>query len=99
MKVKSRSKNGIAKVKLLAKHPMHTGRAKDADGNLIPAHHIQTLTCEHKGKVVLTADFGTSVSKDPYLAFTIKGAESGDVLKLSWVDNLGESETVEATIG
>ena len=58
MKVKSRAKNGMAKVKLLAKHPMHTGRAKDADGNLIPAHFIKTLTCEHKGKVVLNADFG-----------------------------------------
>ena len=99
MKVKSRAKNGIAKVKLLAKHPMHTGRARDADGKLIPAHHIRTLTCEYKGKTVLSADFGTSVSKDPYLAFTIKGAASGDTIKLAWVDNLGETETVEATIG
>jgi len=99
MKVKSRAKNGIAKVKLLARHPMHTGRAKDADGKLIPAHFIQTLTCEHKGRVVLNADFGTSVSKDPYLAFTIRGAESGDTIRLAWVDNLGETETVEATIG
>jgi sulfur-oxidizing protein SoxZ len=99
MKVKSRAKNGVAKVKLLAKHPMHTGRAKDADGNLVPAHYIQTLTCEHKGKTVLSADFGTSVSKDPYLAFTIKGAESGDTIKLAWVDNQGETETVQATVG
>ena len=99
MKVKSRAKDGIARVKLLAKHPMHTGRAKDADGELIPAHYIQTLTCEHKGRVVLSADFGTSVSKDPYLAFTIRGAESGDTIKLAWKDNLGETETVEATIG
>ena len=99
MKVKSRAKNGMAKVKLLAKHPMHTGRAKDADGNLIPAHFIKTITCEHKGKVVLNADFGISVSKDPYLAFIIKGAESGDTIKLAWVDNQGETETVEATIG
>ena len=99
MKVKSRSKNGIAKVKLLARHPMHTGRAKDADGNPIPAHHIQTLTCDYKGKTVLNADFGTSVSKDPYLAFAIKGAASGDTIKLTWVDTLGETETVEAIIG
>jgi len=78
---------------------MVSPRSSCADGNLVPAHYIQTLTCEHKGKTVLSADFGTSVSKDPYLAFTIKGAASGDTIKLAWVDNLGETETVEAIVG
>lgn len=99
MKVKARAKKGVAKIKLLVRHPMDTGRAKDPKtGQLIPAHFIQELTCEYKGKVVFTAQLGSLVSKDPYLAFAIKGAALGEKLKLKWIDNQGKTEEVEASI-
>jgi len=99
MKVKARAKKGVAKIKLLVRHPMDTGRVKDPKtGQLIPAHFIQELSCEYKGKIVFTAELGPLVSKDPYLAFAIKGAAAGDVVKLKWIDNQGETDEVETPI-
>ena len=99
MKVKAKFKAGKVLVKLLAKHPMETGLRKDkGTGDLIPAKYIQELTCKHKDKFVFIADFGRSVSKDPYLSFTFSGGQSGDTLTLAWKDSMGDSETVDAVI-
>ena len=46
----------------------------------------------------MTTHWGTAVSKNPYLSFKFKGAKAGDTLKISWVDNLGKSDSVEAKI-
>jgi sulfur-oxidizing protein SoxZ len=77
---------------------METGLRKGKDGKKIPAHHITEVTCEHAGKVVMTAQWGPAVSKNPYLAFKFKGAKSGDMVKLSWVDNQGKTDSAEAAI-
>ena len=85
-------------VKALITHAMETGLRKDKKGNKIPAHHITEVTCEHAGKTVMVAQWGPAVSKNPYLAFKFKGAKAGDSVKLSWVDNKGESDSSEAKI-
>ena len=85
-------------VKALITHPMETGLRKGKDGKPIPAHHITEVTCEHGGKVVMVAQWGPAVSKNPYLAFKFKGAKAGDAVKLSWVDNKGESDSTEAQV-
>jgi sulfur-oxidizing protein SoxZ len=91
--------NGVTTVKLLISHPMDTGLVKDKKtGNLIPAHFIQEVVCEHNGTSVLTAEWGPAVSKNPYLSFRFKGAKAGDTVKVKWVDNTGSSDTDEATI-
>ncbi|RLA36769.1 MAG: thiosulfate oxidation carrier complex protein SoxZ, partial [Gammaproteobacteria bacterium] len=48
--------------------------------------------------VVMTAQWGPAVSKNPYLAFKFKGAKPGDTVKLSWVDNKGKSDSIEAKV-
>ena len=97
MKVKAKAKGGAVEVKLLAKHPMETGRAKDKDGATIPAHYIEDLSAEVGGETVFTAHLGPGVSKDPYLKFQYAG-KSGDSVKLRWRDNKGMEETAEATV-
>ena len=47
---------------------------------------------------VLAAEFGSSVSKNPYLAFKFKGGAKGEKVIVSWKDNKGDSRTDEATI-
>ncbi len=98
VKIRAKLKGDVASVKSLMPHPMETGTRKDPDGKLIPAHYIETVTCEHNGKAVIQAQWGPSVSKNPYFAFEVAGAKSGDVIKVSWVDNLGESASGEATL-
>ncbi len=99
IKIRAKEKNGIVTVKSLFKHPMETGNRKDKKtGKKIPAHYITEVICEINGKTVMTAYLGPGVSKDPYMSFDVKGAKKGDTVKLSWVDNKGESASGEATI-
>ena len=90
---------GVTTVKILISHPMDTGLEKDKKtGNLIPAHFIQEVVCEHNGTNVMTAEWGAAISKNPYLSFRFKGAKAGDTIKLNWVDNQGNSDSDEAKI-
>ena len=98
IKMRAQTKGDETTVKALITHVMETGLRKGKDGNKIPAHHITEVTCEHAGKVVMTAQWGPAVSKNPYIAFKFKGAKSGDTVKLSWVDNKGKSDSAEAKI-
>lgn len=97
MKIKAKEKKGIVKVKLLIKHAMETGRRKGADGNLIPAHFIQELKVTYAEKVVLVAELGATVSKDPYIAFSF-GGKKGDTVYFETLDSKGEVEKAEAVI-
>jgi sulfur-oxidizing protein SoxZ len=99
IKVRAKAKDGVATVKCLISHPMETGLRKDKKtGDVIPAHFIQEVTCEHAGKTVLSAQWNSSISKNPFLSFKFSGAKSGDTMKISWVDNMGESDSEEASI-
>ena len=98
IRVRATSNGDTTEVQALIQHPMDSGFVKDAKGELIPAHYIQQLTFVHKDKTVFLADWGTAVSKDPYVKFAFKGAAKGDELKVSWVDNKGATDSLTATI-
>lgn len=99
IKVRAKAKNGVATVKCLISHPMETGLRKDKKtGKNIPAQFIQEVACEHGGKSVLNAQWGGAISKNPFLSFGFSGVKSGDSIKISWVDNKGDSDSIEAKI-
>jgi len=99
IKIRAKLSGDVTTVKALIKHPMDTGLVKDKKtGNVIPAHFIQEVTCEHGGNKVMTAMWGAAVSKNPYLSFKFAGAKAGDTVKLSWVDNKGDSDSAETQI-
>lgn len=89
---------GVTTLQLLMSHEMETGRRRDPEGELIPAHFIQEVKCEHDDQVVATAFFSGGVSKNPYLSVKFKGASKGDSIKVSWTDNQGYDDTAEATV-
>ena len=97
IKVRAKVKKGEAKVKCLISHPMETGLRKNKKtGKLIPAQFIQEVVCESGGKTVMNAQWSGTISKNPFLSFTFTGAKSGDIIKISWVDNTGKSDSTEA---
>ncbi len=99
IKIRAKSKDGVTTVKTLMSHPMETGLRKNKKtGDKIPAHHITEVTAEYNGKVVMTANWGVAISKNPYLAFKFKGGASGEKVKITWVDNMGEGDSLEAAI-
>jgi len=97
IKVRAKVKNGEATVKCLISHPMETGLRKDKKTKeLIPAKFIQEVVCEHGGKTVMNAQWNATISKNPFLSFAFTGAKSGDMIKISWVDNTGKNDSTEA---
>ena len=99
VKIRASLKNGVTTVKALMSHPMETGARKDKEtGELIPAEYIQEVVVTHNDAAVLNANWGTGVSKNPYLSFKIKGGAAGDTIALTWKDNLGESGSGETKI-
>jgi sulfur-oxidizing protein SoxZ len=79
-------------------HEMETGLRKDASGKTVPAWHIQEVVASLNGKVVFNAEWGTAVSKNPYLQFIIKGGKAGDKVSVTWKDTKGDTRTDEATV-
>jgi len=77
---------------------MESGQRRDSAGKIVPAWHIQEITASHNGKVVMTAEWGPAVSKNPFLQFNVKGAKAGDKISINWKDNKGDSRTDEATV-
>ena len=76
---------------------METGLRKDKKTvKFIPAHFIQEVVCEHGGKTVMNAQWGGTISKNPFLSFAFTDAKAGDMIKVSWVDNTGKSDSTEA---
>jgi sulfur-oxidizing protein SoxZ len=98
IRVRATATGDTTEVQALIQHPMDSGFVKDAQGQLIPPHFIQQLTFECNGKSVFVANWGTAVSKDPYVKFSFKGGNKGDDIKISWVDNKGASDTTTAKI-
>lgn len=98
IRVRAIASGDTTEVQALVQHPMDSGFVKDANGNIIPPHHIEVLEFDHGGKAVFTAFWGPAVSKDPYVKFAFKGAQKGDDLTVSWVDNKGESDSLVAKI-
>ena len=99
IKIRAKAKDGVTTVKTLISHPMESGLRKDSKtGKKIPAHHVTEVTGEHNGNLVMTANWSGGISKNPYLSFKFRGAASGDMIKISWVDNTGEGDSAEAKI-
>jgi sulfur-oxidizing protein SoxZ len=99
MKIRAANKDGVTEVKVLISHEMETGQRKDSAGAVVPAWFITELTAKHNDKIVLSSEFGPSVSKNPYLAFKFKGGAKGDKIVVAWKDNRGETRSDEAAIG
>lgn len=97
IKIKAKEKKGVVKAKLLIKHPMESGMRKDKDGNLIPIHHLTEVKVDYKGDTIFQGEFGTGVSKDPFVAFVFAGTE-GETLTVTALDSKGISGKKESVI-
>lgn len=98
MRIRAQAAGDKTTVRVLMSHEMETGQRKDSAGKPIPAWFIQEVTAQHNGNTVLSAQWGPSVSKNPFLQFNLRGAKPGDKISVSWVDNRGDRRTDEAVV-
>ncbi|MBK6862803.1 MAG: thiosulfate oxidation carrier complex protein SoxZ [Ideonella sp.] len=98
MRIRAQVAGDKTTVRVLMRHEMETGQRKDSAGKTIPAWFIQEVTAALNGKTVLSAQWGPSVAKDPFLQFNLKGAKAGDKITVAWLDNKGDKRSDEATV-
>lgn len=99
MAISMRVRAGNGEIKVLMTHPSENGLRKDAkSGQLIPAHFVKHVNIALNGKTVLSGQWGGGVSKDPYLAFKVKGMKTGDKVTVSAEDNTGDKGSAEAIV-
>ncbi len=99
MRIKAKLKGSTAEIKLMAKHPMDTGRVKNPlTGELIPANYIKTIRCHINGEKMFQGNFGTGVSKNPFLKFTLLNRSVGEILIFDWEDLSGLTKLTEVTL-
>lgn len=85
-RILSRLEGDVTTVKALVTHPM------------TKTHFITEVTCEHNGKVVMSANWGMGISTNPYCSFKFKGGKKGEPVKFTWKDNKGKTGEIEKNI-
>jgi len=98
MRIRAQVQGDKAVVRVLMSHEMETGQRKDSAGKTIPAWFIQEVSVAHNGKPVLSAQWGPSIAKNPFLQLNVKGAKAGDKITVSWRDNRNDTRTDEAVV-
>ena len=98
MKIRALLKGDVAEIRVLIAHPMETGQRKDAKGDIVPQHFIQSVVVTHNGNAVYTGQWSQGVSRNPVFAVRVRGAKVGDRVAVTWVDNKGDKRTDEATV-
>ncbi len=98
MAIPMKMRAGNGDIRVLISHPSENGLRKDAGGKLVPAHFIKFVTVAINGKTVLDGQWGGGVSRDPYLAFKVKGMKAGDKITVKVVDNTGADGSIEQTV-
>jgi len=97
MKIRARLVGDYTDIRVLMAHPMETGQRK-VKGKLVPAHFIENVTVKVNGKTVVDAQTSQAISRNPVFAFRVKGGAKGDKVEIGWVDNEGETNSLDAAV-
>ena len=82
----------IIDVKAVVTHPMETGNRKDSAGAISPRNVINSFTALFAGTEVFRAEFGSGISANPFISFSMRVPGPGS-LQLSWTDDSGATVT------
>lgn len=92
MKMRATLGSGHTDVRVLMTHPMTTAQSNQ------PLHFIQNITVKQNGRPVVEAQISQAISRNPVFTFRIKGGAKGDKIEVSWLDNKGETSSIEAAV-
>ena len=79
----------IIEIKTLIRHPMHSGRVKNAEGKTIPRQIINKFEARFNGDLIFSMNLEPSISSNPYISFPYKVSDSGN-FDLLWTEDGGE---------
>lgn len=87
----------IVEIRVLIQHPMETGFRPAPEGGLVPRNIIHSLRCTYLGREVFSAELHPAVTANPFFAFHLRAAESGEV-RVEWTDEEGATHGVSSSI-
>lgn len=91
IRMRGKSKGGVAEVKALIKHEMESGaRMNKKTGKPYPAKFIDSVKVTVNGTEAVDSQWSGAVSANPYMAIMIN-ANPGDEVKISLTDNTGDT--------
>ena len=79
----------IIEIKTLISHPMHSGRAVDGEGNLVPRQIINSFRVSFNSAEIMSVTLRPSISANPFFTFPFKVTESGP-FDFTWVEDGGD---------
>lgn len=89
IKMPDQAKAGeVIEIKALIQHVMETGNRRTPDGHQIPRSIIHTFRVTFEGQPAFSADWGSGISANPYIAFYFKVPGPGS-LEFTWIDDAG----------
>ena len=89
---KSAKKGEIVEIRTLISHEMETGFRPGPNGRILPRNIITHFVARYGGEVVFEAEFSPAMSANPYLVFTTRATETGEI-KLTWSGDNGFTQT------
>lgn len=92
------AKGDILRLRAQMEHIMESGlRTDPATGKPRPRNLMSHFEAKMAGKLIFTWDPGISISQNPYIEFTFKAKDSGE-LTLLWKDDADQTLTAKKTI-
>ncbi len=93
IRMRGKSKGGVADVKALIKHPMESGvRMNKKTGKPYPAKYIDSVKVSVNGADAVNAQWSGAVSSNPYMKVRVN-ANKGDKVAVTLTDNTGDKGT------
>jgi sulfur-oxidizing protein SoxZ len=93
MKMRATLAGGNTDVRVLMSHPMATEQQTKGQ-----PHFIQNVTVKVNGKPVIEGQISQAISRNPVFSFRLKGGAKGDKIEVSWLDNKGDNNKIEAAV-
>jgi sulfur-oxidizing protein SoxZ len=90
-------KGDVIEIKALIRHLMETGYRVDSVGRPIPRHIIKRFSARYSGEEVFAMEMTQGVAANPFIAFTIRVDQPGDLV-FTWEDENGEVITVNKSL-
>lgn len=98
IRIRARRSGDVVEVRALITHPMETGLRVDASGRVVPAHYVTEVIASIGARKVFHTQMSIAVSRDPLIAFRVRGVSAGQTLRVAWTDNRGITRTDEVAI-
>ena len=75
-------------IRILILHIMESGQRRDEYGKQIPRDIIHSFLCTYAGEEVFRADFFPAIAANPFLTFSARAVETGQIV-FTWTDDHG----------